>query len=66
MILKREIEKIAEQRKVAKATIDKDWVLGHFIDAIFSLPECRQNLVFKGGTCLKKCWFNDYRFSYSK
>lgn len=49
MILKREIEKIAEQKKVAKATIDKDWVLGHFIDAIFSLPECRDSLVFKGG-----------------
>lgn len=63
MILKREIEKIAEQKKVAKATIDKDWVLGHFIDAIFSIPECRQKLVFKGGTCLKKCYFEDYRFS---
>jgi predicted nucleotidyltransferase component of viral defense system len=63
MILKREIEQIAEQNKVAKSTIDKDWVLGHFIDAIFSLPVCRQNLIFKGGTCLKKCWFNDYRFS---
>lgn len=63
MILKREIEKIAEQKKVAKATIDKDWVLGHFIDAIFSIPECKRDLIFKGGTCLKKCWFNDYRFS---
>jgi predicted nucleotidyltransferase component of viral defense system len=63
MILKREIEKIAEQKKVAKATIDKDWVLGHFIDAIFSIPECNRDLIFKGGTCLKKCWFNDYRFS---
>lgn len=63
MILKREIERIAEQKQVPKATIDKDWVLGHFIDAIFSIPECRQNLVFKGGTSLKKCWFNDYRFS---
>ncbi len=63
MILKREIKQIAEQNKVAKSTIDKDWVLGHFIDAIFSMPVCRQNLIFKGGTCLKKCWFNDYRFS---
>jgi predicted nucleotidyltransferase component of viral defense system len=63
MILKREIEKIAEQKGVAKTTIDKDWVLGHFTDAIFSVPECRQNLVFKGGTCLKKCYFEDYRFS---
>jgi predicted nucleotidyltransferase component of viral defense system len=63
MILKREIEKNAEQKKVAKATIDKDWVLGHFIDAIFSIPECNRDLIFKGGTCLKKCWFNDNRFS---
>jgi len=63
MILKREIEQIAEQKKVAKATIDKDWVLGHFIDAIFSIPECKRDLIFKGGTCLKKCWFNNYRFS---
>jgi hypothetical protein len=27
MILKKEIEKIAEQKKVAKTTIDKDWDL---------------------------------------
>lgn len=63
MILKMEIERIAEEKAVAKATIDKDWVLGHFIDAIFSIPECRENLVFKGGTCLKKCYFGNYRFS---
>ena len=63
MILKREIEKIAELNKVAKATIDKDWVLGHFIDAIFSVPEFKRDLIFKGSTCLKKCWFNEYRFS---
>lgn len=63
MILKREIEKIAEQKGVAETTIDKDWVLGHFVDAIFSIPECADNLVFKGGTCLRKCYFEDYRFS---
>ncbi len=63
MILKREIEKIAEQKRVPKTTIDKDWVLGHFIDAIFSISECRNDLIFKGGTCLKKCRYPDYRFS---
>lgn len=63
MILKREIEKIAEQKGVAKTTIDKDWVLGHFVDAIYSIPECQGKLIFKGGTCLKKCYFEDYRFS---
>ena len=63
MILKREIEQYAEANGVAKSTIDKDWVLGHLIDAIFSTPECREHLVFKGGTCLRKCYFPDYRFS---
>lgn len=63
MILKREIEKQAEAQKVPKTTIDKDWVLGHFIDAIYSIPECKQQLVFKGGTCLRKCYYPNYRFS---
>jgi len=63
MILKREIEKIAMQENVSRGTVDKDWVLGHFIDAIFSIPLCRDSLVFKGGTCLKKCYIPDYRFS---
>lgn len=63
MILKREIEKQAEAQKVPKTTIDKDWVLGHFIDAIYSIPECKQHLVFKGGTCLRKCYYPNYRFS---
>jgi predicted nucleotidyltransferase component of viral defense system len=63
MILKKEIEKIAEQKRVPKIIIDKDWVLGHFIDAIFSTPECRDKIIFKGGTCLHKCYFEDFRFS---
>jgi len=63
MISKNEINKLALKQKVRTATIDKDWVLGHFIDAIYTMPECRNNLIFKGGTCLKKCRFPDYRFS---
>jgi predicted nucleotidyltransferase component of viral defense system len=63
MISKNEINKLAQEQKVRTATIDKDWVLGHFIDAIYTIPECRNNLIFKGGTCLKKCRFPAYRFS---
>lgn len=63
MILRKEIERIALQKYVTRSTIDKDWVLGHFIDAIYSIPACRESLVFKGGTCLKKCFIPDYRFS---
>lgn len=63
MILQKEIATLAEQQGVAKTTVDKDWALGRFVDAIFSIPVCREQLVFKGGTCLKKCYFPDYRFS---
>lgn len=63
MIKKNEINKIAQGLNVRTSTIDKDWVLGHFIDAIFSIPACRNCLIFKGGTCLKKCRFPNYRFS---
>ena len=63
MILQKEIATIAEEKLVSKSTIDKDWVLGHFLAAIYSDPELRDTLIFKGGTCLKKCYFPDYRFS---
>ena len=63
MISKNEINKLASEQKVRTTTIDKDWVLGHFIDAIYTISKCRNNLIFKGGTCLKKCRFPNYRFS---
>jgi len=63
MISQREIEHLSEKLNLSKSTIDKDWVLGHFLDAIYSISELKKALVFKGGTCLKKCYLPDYRFS---
>lgn len=63
MILQREIAGLAEQYGVAQTVVDKDWVLGHFVSAIYSDEELKAGLVFKGGTCLRKCWFPVYRFS---
>ena len=63
MILQKEIAEKVTKSEVTKSTIDKDWVLGHFLDAIFSISELREKLVFKGGTCIKKCYIPDYRFS---
>lgn len=63
MILQKEIATISEQLSVSKSVIDKDWMLGHFIAAIFNEPEIKETVIFKGGTCLKKCWFEEYRFS---
>ncbi len=63
MIFQSEIIKISREKGLPKSTIDKDWVLGHFLAGIYSLPDLQDSLIFKGGTCLKKCWFKDYRFS---
>ena len=59
----KEIQNIAIFKQVSKSTIDKDWVLGHFLNAMYSIESVRKNFVFKGGTCLKKCYFENYRFS---
>ena len=63
MILPSEIRKIAEHNGVPTSTIDKDWVLGHLLAEIGRHEWAQKNLLFKGGTCLKKCYFPDYRFS---
>lgn len=59
----KEIQKIAKELQMEEAVIDKDWILGHFLSAMFSFSDISENFVFKGGTCLKKNYFQDYRFS---
>ena len=58
-----EIVKIADEKSINKEVIDKDWMLGHFLNAMFTISGVSKNFVFKGGTCLKKIYFEDYRFS---
>jgi len=43
--------------------IEKDYVLGWLLAAIASEPPLAQSWVFKGGTCLRKCYYETYRFS---
>ena len=63
MILKKEISSRAEEWMVPANTVDKDYVLGHFLNSFYSFEKHRQIFVFKGGTCLRKCYFPDFRFS---
>lgn len=63
MIKRSEILEISKKSNVPPATIDKDYVLGHFLNGLFSFPWAQDNLLFKGGTCLRKCYFENYRFS---
>ncbi len=59
----KEIQNIAKKLQMDEAVIDKDWMLGHFLNAMFSFSDISENFVFKGGTCLRKNYFADYRFS---
>jgi predicted nucleotidyltransferase component of viral defense system len=43
--------------------VEKDYVLGWLLAGIFNHPALADKWVFKGGTCLKKCYFETYRFS---
>ena len=63
MIKQKEISDIVAFKGVPKTTIDKDWVLGHFLNAFYSFSQNQSNFIFKGGTCMHKCYIEDYRFS---
>lgn len=63
MILQKEIRQVAQAEGVPPTTIDKDWVLGHVLYGIYTNETLAPTLIFKGGTCLRKCYFGNYRFS---
>ena len=62
MITNREVANLAAEWQLAHHVVEKDYVLGWFLAAISEHPHTR-SWVFKGGTCLRKCWFETYRFS---
>lgn len=63
MIEKPEILAIAQQSSLTPHVVEKDYVLGWMLAGIYEHGELAENWVFKGGTCLKKCFFETYRFS---
>ena len=62
MIPKREILDSATQTGLHPHVVEKDYVLGWVLAGIQHSP-LSEAWVFKGGTCLKKCYFETYRFS---
>ena len=63
MIDRREILDLAAQTSLTPHVIEKDYVLGWMLAGIYGHEELAERWVFKGGTCLKKCFFETYRFS---
>ena len=62
MIHKNEIRELATITNLEAHVIEKDYLLGWILAGIHQ-HEIGKTWVFKGGTCLKKCYFDTYRFS---
>ena len=59
MIDRSEVLTIAGERDLRVDMIEKDYVLGWMLAGIFAHPVLGPAWVFKGGTCLKKCFARD-------
>src|SRR3989344_8569593 len=59
--LKENIERIADENKFARETIEKDYHLTRILHGVSERQI--KDLVFKGGTCLNKCYLDFYRLS---
>lgn len=63
MISKQDILDRAGEWRLLPRVVEKDYVLGWLLAAFAEDAECNKAWVFKGGTCLKKCYLETYRFS---
>ena len=63
MIQPGEIQSIAGKEGVRDTQIEKSYVISWVTYGIANNVFLKENLVFKGGTVLKKVYFPDYRFS---
>lgn len=63
MIPRRELEQLRAEWSLDLPVIEKDYVLGWLLAGIAQHPLLGRSWVFKGGTCLRKCYYETYRFS---
>ncbi|MDO9566302.1 MAG: nucleotidyl transferase AbiEii/AbiGii toxin family protein [Candidatus Desulfaltia sp.] len=63
MINKSEIMEFSRELGLRANVIEKDYVLGWVLAGIFNHDRIAEDWIFKGGTCLKKCYYETYRFS---
>jgi predicted nucleotidyltransferase component of viral defense system len=57
-----QLTKLADNDEVDAKTVERDYVLTHVMAGI-SRQSGHQDMVFKGGTALRLCFFDDYRYS---
>jgi predicted nucleotidyltransferase component of viral defense system len=63
VISKQELLQLRGEWQLDVSVIEKDYVLGWVLAAIAAEPTLAEHWIFKGGTCLRKCYYETYRFS---
>jgi predicted nucleotidyltransferase component of viral defense system len=63
VIPRRELERLRAEWTLDIAVIEKDYLLGWLLAGIAQHPQLSRSWVFKGGTCLRKCYYETFRFS---
>ena len=63
MIGRADLDDRAREWGLRLDVVEKDYVLGWLLWGIGTDPELTTAWVFKGGTCLKKCYLETFRFS---
>ena len=63
MITDAEVRRLASTQRVEPRIVELDYALGWALWGIAEHQYLARPLVFKGGTCLRKCYFPAYRFS---
>ena len=63
MIKPGEIQNKARAAGVRDQQIEKDYILSWILFGVAQHKQLSKTIVFKGGTALKKIYFQDYRFS---
>ena len=63
MIPRAALQARAREWGLTEEVVEKDYVLGWLLWGIGSHAALRDSWIFKGGTCLKKCFVETYRFS---
>lgn len=63
MIPRRELDLLRGEWSLEVSVIEKDYVLGWLLGGIEQHPALSETWIFKGGTCLRKCYYETFRFS---
>jgi predicted nucleotidyltransferase component of viral defense system len=63
MIRKIEVAEAARAWGLSHHVVEKDYVIGWVLIGLSTNQRLQNQWIFKGGTCLKKCYLETYRFS---